>query len=79
MTQRRAVVRSTWMAGRQGPSGFDLAAAGHRLATRMPRGHGRLAELVVRLALVRGDEPAAVLAHAGRTVALLTGLVRKFA
>ena len=44
---------------------LDLATAGHRLARRMPRGHG--------------DEPAAVLAQAGRTVALLTGLVRKFA
>jgi four helix bundle protein len=102
---------------------LDLAAAGHRLAGRMPRGHGWLAdhliraacavpvltaegaprtspgskrqrfsealgecgeaaavaELVERLALVRGDEPAAVLKQAGRTVALLTGLVRKFA
>ena len=127
---------STWTAPRQGPSGFDRrhhrpepgakggdAAAGHRLARLMPRGHGWLAdhliraacavpvltaegahraspgskrqrfsealgecgeaaavaELVERSALVRGDEPAAVLAPAGRTVALLTGLVRKFA
>ena len=35
--------------------------------------------IVGRTAVVRGDEPAAVLAKAGRTVALLTGLVRKFA
>ena len=35
--------------------------------------------LRVRLTLVRGDEPAVVLAQPGRSVALLTGLVRKFA
>jgi len=38
-----------------------------------------VAEVVERLALVRGDEPATVLALAGHTAALLTGLVRKFA
>ena len=38
-----------------------------------------VAEVVERLALVRGDESAAVLAHADRTVARLTGLVRKHA
>jgi four helix bundle protein len=38
-----------------------------------------VAEVVERLALVRGEEPAAVLAHADRTAALLTGLVRKYA
>ena len=49
------------------------------------RAHGEcgeaaaVAELVERLALVRSEEPAAARAHAGRTVALLTGLVRKFA
>jgi hypothetical protein len=38
-----------------------------------------VAELVERLALVRGEEPATVLAHADRAAALLTGLVRKHA
>ena len=36
-----------------------------------------VAEVVERLALVRGDETATVLAHADRAAALLHGLVRK--
>jgi len=38
-----------------------------------------VAELVERLALVRGEEPATVLAHADRAAALLNGLVKKHA
>ena len=71
-------VPSIWMAVRQGPSGFDRRH--HRPQPGAKGGEAAaVAELVERLALVRGDEPAAVLAQAGRTVALQTGLVRKFA
>jgi len=102
---------------------LDLAESGHRLAQRIPRGYGWLAdhlvraacaapvltaeganrvspgakrirfsealgecgeaaavaEVVERLGLVNGDASAAVLAHADRAAALLTGLVKKHA
>jgi four helix bundle protein len=38
-----------------------------------------VAEVVERLGLVRGDDPASVLVHADRAAALLHGLVRKHA
>jgi hypothetical protein len=88
-------VPSIWMASRQGPSGFDRrhhrpepGAKGGDAAsvdpnpegTPMPRfAHHRLQATGGQAYHAALDLAAAVLAQAGRTVALLTGLVRKFA
>jgi len=55
-----------------------LGECGEAAAPRLRSGQA-VAEVVERLALVKGDAPAAVLVHADRAAALLTGLVKKHA